>query len=911
MPDRSAIDNPASYAAEELLRDGGSILIRAIRPADKALLLEHFNRLSALSRYRRFLGPKTGLSEQELRHLTELDFHQHAALVAVLREGERERLIGVGRYIRQDSEPRRAEVAFAVLDEYQGRGIGTLLLDHLSRLARASAITEFEADVLGDNSQMIEVFTHSGFHVRRFFDSGVVHVSFPTGETEELREASLARERRAAARSVERLVRPASVAVVGASRLPDKIGGAIVANLKNGGFTGAIYPINPAAGQIHGFKAYPTVSAVGAPIDLAVIALPAAQVEQAILDCARAGVHGVVVISAGFAEVSPQGAALEQRLFELVRSSGMRMVGPNCLGVINTDPQVRLDATFAPILPTRGNIGMVSQSGALGIAILDHLRERNLGISTFVSIGNRADLSNNDLLAYWTEDPQTAVVMLYMESVGNPRTFARLAPELARLKPVVAVKSGRSTAGQRAAQSHSAALATLDVAVDALFEQAGVIRTATLEELFDVCALLSAQPIPPGPRVGVVTNAGGPGILFADACEAHGLLLPGLSTATVERLREFLPAQSGFANPVDMTAQVTAAHFEQAVAAVGNDPAVDTLVAIYIPPMVTRPEEVAAAIARGAGAVAAEKPVLSVFLAARGWPPALAQGPHGPIPSFTFPENAALALAKAHRYARWRARPRGTPLNLTPFAHSAVRAIIDRALKDATKPRWLAPAELAGLLRAAQISFAPAEVTTVEEAEAAAQRLGYPLVAKIVAPGAPHKSEIGGVIMDLKSAAEVAAAARTLQARTQKAAIELTGILLQRQIGEGIEFMVGATADPTLGPLLLCGVGGRAVELLGDVALRLHPVTDIDAGEMIAQLRSRRLLEGFRGAPPGDRQALAAVIMKVSALVEAIPELLELDLNPIKVLPPGDGAVVVDARMRVAPPARRLNVPPA
>ncbi|MGH7914187.1 MAG: GNAT family N-acetyltransferase, partial [Candidatus Binataceae bacterium] len=461
-----------NYSAHEVLRDGGSIYIRAIRADDKDRLLEHFRHMSQDSIYHRFFGLKHSLTDEDLIRFTEIDFVGHVALVATLRTDGAERFIGVGRYVT--TGPAQAEVAFAVLDQDQGRGIGTVLLDHLGRIARASGITEFQADVLGDNNRMLEVFAKSGFRVKRSIDAGVVHLSFPTGETEASRQASDLRNWSAAGESIRKLLHPRSVAVIGASRSREKIGGMLVANLQRAGFNGPVYPVNPAVGEVMGLRCYPSVTMIGAPVDLALIAVPAELVHGAIKDCARAHVHGVVVITAGFAEVSPAGRAEEARLVDTVRASGMRIVGPNCMGVINTDPAVRLDGTFAPASPPRGNVGMYSQSGALGIAILDYMNSRGLGISTFVSAGNRSDVSNNDLLAYWLDDARTGVVVLYLENVGNPRKFARLAPEVARRRPIVSVKSGRSAAGRRAASSHSAAQANLDLAVEGLFEQAGV-----------------------------------------------------------------------------------------------------------------------------------------------------------------------------------------------------------------------------------------------------------------------------------------------------------------------------------------------------------------------------------------------------------------------------------------------------
>lgn len=894
-----------SYSVDEVLRDGASIHIRAIRADDKEELLAHFHQLSERSIYFRFFGAKRRLTEEELRRFTEPDFRSHVALVATRRVDGVEQIIGVGRFMaREDIAcPQRAEVAFAVIDAFQGRGIGTLLLEHLAKIAQSLGIIEFEADVLGENNQMLAVFRRSGFQVCRSVESGVVHVTFPTKDTDEAREASLTRDRIAAAQSVRNLLEPRSVAVVGASRKPETVGSSLVANLKRCGFTGPIYPVNPAAEEISGLRCYPTLAAIGEPMDLAIIAVPAAQVEATIIECGRLGVRGVLVISAGFAEVGAAGREAQERLTRLVRESGMRMIGPNCMGILNTDPLISMNATFAPAWPPAGNIGMLSQSGALGLAILDYVRDLNTGISSFVSVGNKADVSGNDLLCYWAEDPHTQVILLYLESFGNPRHFARIAPEVARSKPIVAVKSGRSAAGTRAASSHSASLANLDVAVDALFEQAGVIRTNTLEELFDVAVLLSTQPVPAGPRVGVVTNAGGPGILFADACEATHLQVPELTGTTVDMLRRLLPPQAGLTNPIDMIASATPEQYEQTITAVGADPNVDSVVIIYIPLFLTKVDEIAKAIARGAASVPADKPVLTVFLSSKGAPEVLASGARGRLPSFSFPENAAVALSRVEHYGRWRRRPPGTVTHLDRFAEKAVRAVVDRVLGATKEACWLQPKDVETLLRAAGIRVAVAEQTSVANAVSTAESLGYPLVAKIVARGLVHKTDIGGVLLGLDSAEAVADAVGTLQQRATQAGLELEHILLQREIPGGIEALVGVTTDPTFGPLLVCGLGGVMVEVWRDVAFRLLPVSDRDAADMLEELRGAKLLAGFRGAPAGDRDALITLIQRLSALVEIIPELRELDLNPVKVLAPGQGVVVVDSRMRLDPRA--------
>lgn len=895
----------ARYGAFALLRDGRSVLIRAIRPDDKGRLLEHFHGLSERSVYQRFFGPKRTLSEAELTRLTEVDFRDDAALAATVLVDGQERFIGVGRYLLSDRAARRAEVAFAVLDEYQGRGVGTLLLEHLAAIARASDVRTFEADALYDNAAMIAVFTDAGLQPRRTTDGGVVHFTLETERSAALAEASAARERAATQASLTAILAPRAVAVVGASRRPEGIGRRILANLQESGFRGPIYPIHPTAPEIAGLRAYPSLAAVGAPIDLAVLAVPVPAVEAVVADAARAHVRGLTVISAGFAETSPAGRALEQRIRDLVRGSGMRMVGPNCLGVLSTDPAAPMNVTFAATPAQPGNVAMASQSGAIGLALLDHARAFRFGLSAFVSVGNKADISGNDLLLYWADDPRTRVAALYLESFGNPRKFARIAREVGRKKPVVALKAGRSSAGRRAAMSHSAALASSDIAAQALFEQSGVIRTDTMEEMLEVIDLLAAAPLPAGPRVAVVTNAGGPGILFADACEAGGLSLPVLDADVQARLASFLPAHASRSNPVDMIASATPEQYARAIATVGACPEIDAVVAIHIPVEGTAPGEVAAAIARGAGDVPPEKPVLAVLIASGPPPGALDQGPRGTLPSYTFPENAARALARAVRYARWRSRPEGRPRALPEHRRLAVRKVIDQALAEA-ESRWLAPGEAEALLAAAGIPFAPSTRARPEDAAEAAEALGFPVVAKGVVGGGAHKTELGLVRVGLESRSEVDAARAAIDQAARAHHLDLEAILIQRQIAGGLEAIAGIARDPTFGPLVVAGMGGVQAEALRDVALGLTPLTDVDATEMIAGLRMRALLDAYRGAPPRDRRAFGEVILQLSALAEAAPEIVELDLNPLMIMPEGGGAIAVDVRVRVARPGTEL-----
>jgi acetate---CoA ligase (ADP-forming) len=885
----------AFYLQEAVLRDGTSIVIRNVMPTDKVGLRELFARMSPRSIRHRFFGAKRELTDADVSWV-DADDGRQVGLAAVSRQGESERILGVGRYVVAAANTDTAEIAFDVGDADQGRGIGTLLLEHLARIGRTRGLLKFHADVESDNGNMLDVFSQSGFSVKQQFADRIFDIEFPIGETERFLEIASHRERHAAARSLCAILAPSSIAVIGASRTSNTIGRTILENLIRDGYRGSIYPINPRAKELAGRPCFATVADVGAPIDLAIVAVPAAAVEGVLHECAAAGARGVVVISAGFAEVSSRGRETENNLRELVRGAGMRMVGPNCMGVLSTNPSVRMNATFSPVFPPTGTVSMVSQSGALGLAMLDHSRAADLGIADFVSIGNKTDVSVNDCLSYWAEDPRTRVIALYLESFGNPRTFARLAPVVGRNKPIVAVKSGRSAAGTRAASSHSAALASLDVGIDALFAQTGVIRVDTLEQLFDVVALLSSQPVPNGPHIGVVTNAGGPGILLADACEAQRLTLPRLADASIAQLRTFLPSEAGLSNPIDMIAAATPELFERTIDIVGNDPNIDAVVAIYVPPLVTNPDEVAAAIARGAGRLPAEKPLVTVFMSFDGTPKLLSQGPRGRLPAYTFPENAAMALAAAVRYGTWKRRPSGKSWKPPSEQEQAIRGFVRTWLTNNPDPTWLPFDVVMRLLELVGIRVAAHRETSAEPSAAvhAANEIGYPVVLKAIAPGLLHKSDVGGVALDLGSAEEVQASASAMREK-----LAISGFIVQQQERRGVEALVGMTSDPSLGPLLVTGIGGTAVELYKDVSFRVTPITDIDANEMLDGLRGHALLDGFRGGPLADRAALVDVMLRIAALIEIVPELTELDLNPVMVLEPGAGATTVDARIRM------------
>ena len=881
--------------ADVALRDGSTVHVRPVRPEDQPAMRAFLSGLSEDSRWLRFFSAGANL-DVAARWATEADGDQRAGLVATT--GPDGRIVGHAGWQRDRERPERAEVGLVVADELQGRGLGTLLLGQLAQAAQAAGVTLFTAEVLPENRRMIQVFRDSGLPVRLRSEPGLIHVEVPASLTPQALERFERREQVAAVAALRQVLSPRSVAVIGASRQRGTVGGELFHNLLAGEFNGPVYPVNPSASVVQSVVAYRSVLDVPGPVDLAVVATPAAAVVGVARECAAKGVRALVVISAGFAETGPEGLERQRALLRTCREAGMRLIGPNCLGVINTDPRVRLHATFGPVAPTRGRVGFLSQSGALGLAIIELANTLGLGLSSFVSVGNKADISGNDLLAYWAEDPGTDLILLYLESFGNPRRFARLARQVARRKPIVAVKSGRSVAGARATSSHTGALlAAADVTVDALFQQAGVIRTDTLAELFDVATLLANQPVPAGRRVGIVTNAGGPGILCADACEASGLTVPALSEGLRAELASFLPAEAALGNPVDLLASAPAEHYRQAVERIARSGEVDALVAIFIPPLATQAAEVARALREASKAVPEGVPLLAVFMGSSGMPPELRGGERA-IPSYAFPEDAARALAHAARYGAWRAAPEGRVRDFPRDADQAA-AILATALSSG--PRWLTPDEVTRLLSCYGLPLvASKQVRTPEEAGRAAAELGGPVALKAVAPGLVHKTEAGAVRLGLDPG-EVTGAAREMARAVTAAGHQVTGFVVQRMAGPGVEMLVGVVSDPSFGPVVACGAGGVTTELLKDAAVRIAPLTDADAREMVRELATFPLLEGYRGAPRADVAALEEVILRVSTMVDERPEIAELDCNPVIVGP--DGAVIVDARVRVEQPA--------
>ncbi|MCU1692242.1 MAG: CoA-binding domain protein [Frankiales bacterium] len=866
---------PRHWEADAVLADGGTVHLRPITPDDADRLRAFHSRLSPDTVYNRFFTMMRVLPARDVERFTTVDHDERAAVVALLRD----EIVGVVRYERLPGTA-DAEVAVVVEDAHQGRGLGPLLLEHLIAAARERGVERFVADVLPSNRRMLEVFRSVGFELTRAMADGYVELFFPISETPQSVEIARSREHRAEARSVARLLHPKAVAVVGASREPGKAGHEVFRRLLDGQFNGPVYPVNPTAPHVSSVRSYADVRDVPDDVDLAVVAVPAEQVADVVAACVEKRVRGLVVVSGGFADAGPEGRARLAELVRLTRDGGVRLIGPNAMGVVNTDPDVRLHATFAEGSPPAGRVGVFTQSGALAATFLELSRRRALGLSTFVSIGDRADVSGNDLLQYWQQDPRTDVVVLHLQGFGNPRKFARVARTLGLTKPVVVLKSGR---GPR------------DVAVDALFASAGVVRVDTLAQLFDTAALLALQPLPAGRRVGVVGTSSALAALAADACRAVGLLVPELPALVQTDLSEIV-GTTETANPVDLGPVAAAGRLEAALRVVAGSGEVDALLVLVTP----HPDTASLAAAVLAVARDVELPVLASWLGADGVPPELAvpdeDGTPGPgsVPSYASPESAALALSRAAAYADWRGRPQGVVPVLDRLDVEGARTVVAGSSLDGA---WLPDDAATALLAGVGLQVWPSvRVSDDDEALAAAERLGWPVAVKSTDERWRGRVDVGAVRLGVGSAGDLADAVDAVRAFAPGE------LFVQPMAPSGVSVVVRLLKDPAVGPLLSLRLGGAVADLLADPVTRTLPLTDVDAADMVATVRGSALLRGVAGGPATDVEALADLLLRVARLAEELPEVAEVLLDPVLVGAAGAGLVLLHAGVRLLPP---------
>jgi len=878
--------DPRTYA---LLADGSTIEIRQARPDDEQAVREMHAGLSQDNAYFRFFSLSPRAPEREAARVCRLEDDGHLALLALLSG----RLVGVATY-EVLATPGRAEIAFAVTDDMHGRGIATLLLEHMVSVARQQHLTAFEAETLPDNYAMQRVFADAGLEVERHFGDGVLKLTFPLPAADSegfdsYLDAVEVRASRAEVASLRHLFEPVTVAVVGAGRRRGTVGREILHNIVTGGYPGQVFTVHPSAESLEGIECLHSVLDLPEAVDVAVIAVPPAQVVSVAADCGRRGVRNLVVITSN---LGADGA----ELLSVCRRYGMRLVGPNCFGI--AVPGARLNATFATREPRRGTAGLVMQSGGLGIALFEHFNRLGIGVSSFASVGDKYDISSNDLLTWWEQDDETRLAVLYVESFGNPRAFARTARRVSREMPVLTIVGGRSSAGQRAAASHTAATATPLVTQEALFAQAGIIATHSLGELVETAAFLACQPLPAGKRIAIVSNAGGAGVLAADACADTGLTVASLDAETQGRLAGLLPAGAALANPVDTTAGVDAETFQDCLAVVAADDSVDALLAIAVPTAVA---DLTSAIMTAKVSKPMAVALLDQADAVRLLP-ASDQGRDGRLlPAYAYPESAAQALGHATRYVRWRDGERGRLPDIGGLDPASARKLISGFLSVQPEGGWLAEADAAALLASYGIPMIVTRpVTSAADAVEAASEFGCPVVLKAEVSGIVHKTDAGAVKLDLRGADEVADAYRQF---SDQFGAGLQRVLVQPMLAGGVETLVGVVQERVFGPLVVFGLGGIATEVLGDHVARLSPLTDTDAQQMISGIRAARLLTGHRGSEPVDTEALAGVLLRVSRLADDLPEVAELDLNPVIARP--QDVQVVDVRVRIAPATPR------
>lgn len=871
-----------------LLSDGSIAQVRLLRPEDRDALTALNERVSLRTRHLRYFsvsdGPGTWYVDK-LVHGAEA----HATLVAVVDH----EIVATAGFARSERDPRQADLAMLVDDDHQLHGLGALLLEHLATLARHHGVEVFTADVLQENTRMLRLLHGSGFATTGTGAHGTLELTVDLHEIPGLWDAVLRRDRQAEQASLAPVLRPSSVVVVGSTR-SGSVADQVHKSLVRDGFTGRLSFVD---GRTR-------LSDLPERPDLVVVAVPAARVLGTAQDAATRGARGLLVLSAGFAESGAEGAERQAALLRLCRDTGMRLIGPNCLGILNTDPAVSLNATFCDAQPRSGSVALVSQSGAVGIAALRHAERRGAGLSLFVSTGNKADVSGNDLLAYLQDDPRTSVIALYLESFGNARTFARLARDVGRTKPIVVVKAGRTLAGAQAGLSHTAAAATPEVAIEALLREAGVIRADDLDELFDVLTVLEPARLPQGNRVAVIGNSGGPGVLAADACAGSGLVMADLAPTTTEQLRELLPEGASPCNPVDLLATVSPETFTAAVRIVMQDEGVDAVVTIYTP--LLRGAEVAYAEALAALQRDDDRvPLIASFPGLTAAPAPLHMPGDRAVPFFEFPERAVRSLGRAAAYVAQRDR---VP---EPGRHPVPRGAagtVRRALASRTAPEgWLTPTEATSVLAAYGIRCARViEVEDPAAAAGAAELLRYPVALKAAGPAVIHKADIGGLALDLSTADQVRDAYREMQQRVGPA---MTGAIVQRMhpARDSLELIAGLTVDPSVGPLLLVGAGGTLTDVLADQAVRVPPTNRQDALEMLSELRCSRLFAGYRNLPALDVEAVVDVLLALGRLAHDLPEVQELDINPLLVTP--HSATAIDVRVRVGAPVHRVELP--
>ena len=868
---------------EITLKDGSTIYVREVREEDKDSLIKLYTSLSSESLTFRFFGKP---SEESIRGYVEraikVDGKNSFGVVAI----HGGKIVGHAEYYTTSKDT--AEVAFTISDEFQGKGIGTALLGVLAEMAERNGIKMFEAWVDPDNYKMIKVFRDSGFPVKLKLNWDVIHITMPTAITEDVLEHFEKRDKIAAINALKRFLYPKTVAIIGASRNRKKVGGKVLYNMFVYNFNGTMYPINKATEFSQGIKTYSSILDVPSDVDLAVICVPAEYVLEIVEDCKKKNVKALLILTAGFAEIGEEGKKRQDELIKLCKKLDIRVIGPNCMGLINTDPKIRLNATFAPNPPIDGRIGFASQSGAVGLAVMDYANSYGLGLSAFVSLGNRVDISSNDLIEYWEDDERTDLIMLYLESFGNPRKFSRIAKRVSKKKPILALASGITPAGAKAVSSHTGAIISASgVAIDALFKQTGVIRASSLHELFLISSFLLHQPLPNGKDVCIITNGGGLGAITSDWCEEVGLNVPDLTSKTKNELKKILPAIASVRNPIDMTAGAEAKDYYDVIKFVAKDEVVDSLIVIFVQAVsIQETEEVVKNVLNAAKyANKLGKPVIFIYVGADSKEGIISDG-EVTIPVYRYPHNAAKVLSKSVEYSIWKKKPKEPIPTFDDIDKDKAAAIIANSLGK----EWMMMNDAFELLKCYGISMPEYVYASIDELD----KLNIPFdkVAVKAVGDIVHKTDVGAVKTNL-NAKEAVEVAKEMAERLKNHNIR--GFIFQKMV-DGVEMFIGVAEDPSFGPLITCGAGGIFVELFKDVSVRVTPITRSEAYEMVTSLKSFPMLTGYRGQKKTNVDAFVEAILRINALIEDFPEIVELDCNPVIV---HESADAVDVRIRL------------
>jgi acetate---CoA ligase (ADP-forming) len=893
--------NLTQYYGKVVLKDGSTMVFRPLVKDDAQNWSEFYPKSGIAPECFNLQNHNADLSILDAQDYCSIDYVNQFALAAEVREHQKKRIAATGHYCRLP-DSKTADFSILVSNDFQNRGIATKLIEWLVKAALSQGINRFETKTPSEKTALIPVLERYGFQLEQKTENGFDYISFPLAITERIIENNLERMSQASLKSLEYILNPRSAAVIGASNRNGALGQLAFQSLLQSGFKGPVYPVNANYETVLSVKAYPSILEIPGEVDLAVIAAPSSQILTIVDECGRKKVKGLIIIADGFREKDEKGAILEKEMQEIAFGYGMRIIGPNCMGVLNNHPEIQLNATFTPIKPVQGNLSFISQSGALGLGILEYANYSNIGFANFISVGNRADIGPTDLLFYLEKDPLTKVILLYLESFDNPELFSRISRRISRQKPILAIKGGLTPEGSLATRSHTGAMATSGLISEAFLKESGIIMVNTVNELFDLAMVLAHQPAPKGKNAVVVSSGGGPGIMAVDALSRHGLKLPQLTGETRSKIKSVLKRDLNINNPVDLTAGITSDEFEAVLKVLADDPVFDAILTIYIPPSGLDISTYENAVGRASEKIRQNgKTLLSSYVGMTPVKGKILEGHF--VPYFVFPEEAAPALANAEKYYELMERKPGVIPDFKEIEREKAVNLINEVLsQNPQRPLWLSSEIIRKLFEYYGIHFINTSFAeTPEQAAAAAEKSGFPVVIKLASATITHKTDAGGVVLNVDSREQVFEAYNTIRENLQKIGRpnEMQGVIVQPQISEGLELIIGVTEDAVLGHFILFGSGGIQAELIKDTTLKLHPLSDLKAKELINSVKISTLFKGYRNIPSSDVKSLEDLLLRISALVTDLPRISEMDLNPVKVQAENQGYWVLDARILI------------